>query len=211
MYLSKQLKSDYDIIVVGAGPAGSMAAREAARRKVEVLILEKDREVGTPVRCAEGVAKKDLERILEHSVLPGWVASEISKFRLFSPNGTPVYINIDEIGYVLNRRLFDYDLALQAVGEGAQLLTHAEVYSVLHTHGKISGVKVRLAGKEEEITTPKKVKGLAKMCRELKSQGKQDEEIVQEVKKKYIESGKSEKEANSKAKSWVKHMVWDLG
>lgn len=68
-----------------------------------------------------------------------------------------------------------------------------------------------VSGKEEEITSPKKVKGLAKMCRELKSQGKQDEEIVQEVKKKYIESGKSEKEANSKAKSWVKHMVWDRG
>lgn len=151
MYMNNQLKSEYDIIVVGAGPAGSTAAWEAARRNVEVLILEKDREVGIPVRCAEGAAKKELERILEHPVLPGWVVSEISKFRLFSPDSTPVYVNIDEIGYVLNRRLFDYDLAIKAVNEGAQLLTHAEVYSVLNSQGKISGVKVRIAGEEKEI------------------------------------------------------------
>lgn len=54
-----------------------------------------------------------------------------------------------------------------------------------------------------------KVKGLAKLCRELKAQGKKDEEIVQEVAKRYVESGKPEKEANSRAKNWVKHMIWD--
>lgn len=151
MYMSNQLKNEYDIIVVGAGPAGSTAAWEAARRNVNVLLLEKDREVGTPVRCAEGAAKKELERVLEHPVRPGWVASEISKFRLVSPDGSPVYVHIDEIGYVLNRRLFDYDLALKAVNEGAQLLTHAEVYSVVNTNGKMSGVKVRMAGNEKEI------------------------------------------------------------
>ncbi|NNG26631.1 MAG: FAD-dependent oxidoreductase, partial [Ignavibacteriaceae bacterium] len=42
---------DYDIIVVGAGPAGSMAARFAAEQGVSVLMLEKDRDVGYPVRC----------------------------------------------------------------------------------------------------------------------------------------------------------------
>jgi len=151
MYLHKQIRNEYDIIVVGAGPAGSIAAWQAARHKVRVLLLEKDREVGTPVRCAEGIAKKDLESIIEQPVLPGWVASEISKFRIFSPDGTPVYVRIHEQGYVLNRRLFDYGLALKATSAGAQLLTHAEVFSVLKEGDFIRGVRVRVAGEEKEI------------------------------------------------------------
>lgn len=47
------LKNEYDIVVVGAGPAGTVAARYAAQNGVSVLILEKDRDVGYPVRCAE--------------------------------------------------------------------------------------------------------------------------------------------------------------
>jgi len=47
------MKDEFDIIVVGAGPAGSMAARFAAEKGVSVLILEKDRDVGYPVRCGE--------------------------------------------------------------------------------------------------------------------------------------------------------------
>jgi digeranylgeranylglycerophospholipid reductase len=151
MYVHKQILDEYDVIVVGAGPAGSMAAWQAARKNVRVLLLEKDREVGTPVRCAEGVAKKDLEEIIEQAALPEWVASEISKFRIFSPDGTPVYVKIHEVGYVLNRRLFDYDLARRATSEGAQLLTHAEVVGVLRNGDHISGVKVRIAGEEKEI------------------------------------------------------------
>ncbi|MBN2364575.1 MAG: NAD(P)/FAD-dependent oxidoreductase [Calditrichaeota bacterium] len=142
MYASGQLEKNYDIIVAGAGPAGCMAAWHAARENLSVLLLEKDREVGTPVRCAEGVARKDVEELLEHPVLPGWVAAEISRFRLIAPDGTPVYVNIDDTGYVLNRRLFDYGLALKAVSQGARLITSAEVTGVLRENGKISGVKV---------------------------------------------------------------------
>lgn len=151
MYINNQIRDEYDVIVVGAGPAGSIAAWQAARSKVKVLLLEKDREVGTPVRCAEGVSKKDLEKIIEQVALPGWVASEISKFRIYSPDGTPVYVKIHEIGYVLNRRLFDYDLALRATTEGAQLLTRAEVVGVLRNGNQISGVKVKLSGEIKEI------------------------------------------------------------
>ncbi len=44
------MKESYDVIVVGAGPAGSTSARLAAEGGAEVLMLEKDREVGIPVR-----------------------------------------------------------------------------------------------------------------------------------------------------------------
>ena len=42
--------SDYDVIVVGSGPGGSIAAKVAAENDLRVLILEKRQEIGTPVR-----------------------------------------------------------------------------------------------------------------------------------------------------------------
>ena len=55
------MKNKYDVIVVGAGPAGSTAARFATEAGASVLLLEKDREIGLPVRCAEGVGEKGIE------------------------------------------------------------------------------------------------------------------------------------------------------
>jgi len=151
LYVSSQFKSDYDLIVVGAGPAGSVAAWQAARAGIQVLLLEKDREVGTPVRCAEGVAKKDLEKLLEEPVPSGCVAAEINKFRLIAPDGTPVYVNIDETGFVLHRRLFDYELALKATRAGVKLLTHSEVIGVIKSGNYITGVQVKNNGEVKTI------------------------------------------------------------
>ncbi|MDP6568795.1 MAG: FAD-dependent oxidoreductase, partial [Candidatus Marinimicrobia bacterium] len=43
-------KQKFDIIVVGGGPAGTTAARYAAQEGLSVLLLEKDRDIGVPVR-----------------------------------------------------------------------------------------------------------------------------------------------------------------
>ena len=56
----------YDVVVVGAGPAGSMAAKTAAENGLNVLLVEKRQEIGTPVRCAEGVSKESIELSLIH-------------------------------------------------------------------------------------------------------------------------------------------------
>jgi digeranylgeranylglycerophospholipid reductase len=45
-----------DVLVVGGGPGGLVAAREAAAGgRSDVLLVERDRAVGAPVRCGEGV------------------------------------------------------------------------------------------------------------------------------------------------------------
>ena len=45
----------YDLAVVGAGPAGSNAARIAAKKGLSVIVLDKRQEIGSPVRCGEGL------------------------------------------------------------------------------------------------------------------------------------------------------------
>ena len=44
-----------DILVIGAGPAGSSAAKHAALGGAKVILIEKKSEIGAPKRCAEGV------------------------------------------------------------------------------------------------------------------------------------------------------------
>ena len=49
------MKNNYDVIIVGGGPSGSMSAIEIAKAGYSVCILEKDRDIGMPVRCGEAI------------------------------------------------------------------------------------------------------------------------------------------------------------
>jgi len=148
----------YDVIIVGAGPAGSLAAYTAAKENVKVLLLEKDREIGTPVRCAEAVGKDSLDKILDQDIDPKWLAATIKKFRFVAPDGSIVYPQVPMIGYVLNRQVFDYDLAMYAAKAGAVVRTKAYV-SALHWEGDtVAGVKCRF-GREERLIRSKIVIG----------------------------------------------------
>lgn len=143
------MKNNYDIIVVGAGPAGSMAARFAAEKGVSVLMLEKDRDVGYPVRCGEAISKAGVEEFITSD--EKWIASHISKFSLNSPDGTEAIIEFDDAGYVLERRIFDYALAKTAASAGAEILTRAYVNGLIFEDDKVCGVKYEFRGEQKEL------------------------------------------------------------
>lgn len=143
------METSYDVIVVGAGPAGSRAARHAALGGVRILMLEKDREVGVPVRCAEGVGEAGLRFVAEPK--DRWIAQRISGVRLVAPNGKEVDVRDQQFGYVLNRKIFDYDLAQEAADAGAEILTKAYVNGLIMEDGFVRGVSVNIMGKETKI------------------------------------------------------------
>lgn len=143
------MKNNYDIIVVGAGPAGSMAAKFAAEKGVSVLMLEKDRDVGYPVRCGEAVSKAGVEEFIEPDKT--WIKAYISKFSFNAPDGTEAVIEFGEAGYVLERRIFDYELAKSAAKAGAEILTRAYVNGLVIENNKVSGVKYEFKGEQKEV------------------------------------------------------------
>lgn len=115
-----------DVLVIGAGPAGSSAAKHAAINGAEVLMIEKKSEIGTPKRCAEGVSKDGLKKL---NIKPNsrWVTKEINGVRLIAPNGTSVWLNeekvkLPETGYVLERKVFDKYLAMEAARAGVKIM-----------------------------------------------------------------------------------------
>ena len=144
------LKNKYDVVVVGGGPAGSMAAWEVAKGGVSVCMLEKDRDIGYPVRCGEAVGESGLRQFVE--IEESWIAEKITSVKLVSPNLTSVDIDFAaETGYILNRRIFDYDLSRYAANAGAEVYTKAYVKNVLANNGQTNGVVLDYLGEEKQI------------------------------------------------------------
>lgn len=144
------MKSDYDIIVVGAGPAGSMAAKFAAEKGVSVLLMEKDRDVGYPVRCGEAVKKETIDKFITPN--KKWIAAEINKFSFTSPDFQSVEVEFEDVkGYVLERRIFDYELAKLASEAGAEVVTRTYVNGLIFENNKVAGVKYDYRGEQKEL------------------------------------------------------------
>jgi digeranylgeranylglycerophospholipid reductase len=143
-----------DVLVVGAGPAGSSAAKHAALNGAEVLMVEKKSEIGSPKRCAEGVSKDGLIKLgIEPS--SRWVTSEIDGVRLVSPGGIDVWLTKDtvklpEMGYVVERKVFDKFMAMDAARAGANIMIKTLVKGLEKKDDHVM-VKAERMGKEIEI------------------------------------------------------------
>ncbi len=69
----------YDVIIIGAGPAGLMAARELKNENISFLILDSTRKIGLPLRCAE-ITREDSFLELFGSTNYPFVKNRTSKF-----------------------------------------------------------------------------------------------------------------------------------
>lgn len=120
-----------DVLVVGGGPAGLVAAREAASAApgLDVLLLERDRAVGAPVRCGEGVGSRGLAEFLDPVGAP-WVSRRITRVIFWAPDGTEVRVAEGDVGYVLDRTRFEPALAAEAGAAGAEIAVGTEVTGI---------------------------------------------------------------------------------
>jgi digeranylgeranylglycerophospholipid reductase len=114
----------YDAVVVGAGPAGSMTAYEIARAGYGTLLLEKHKQPGLPLCCAEGISMGAMNQLFD-TIEPAWLSSEIDRFVMVAPDGSRAAARSERRGYILDRPRFDYDLAHRARKAGADLVCEA--------------------------------------------------------------------------------------
>ncbi len=116
------------MVVVGAGPAGSLAARAAAEGGARTALLDHRRELGHPVQCGEFVPSAreladlfDAPGLIEAAfdVPPNTVLRATRYMTCVSPYGHRFRFPLE--GWTVSRRAFDKALAVRAEGAGAEL------------------------------------------------------------------------------------------
>lgn len=123
------MRNEYDVIVIGAGPGGSVTARELAKKGLSVLLLEKRERVGYPVRCGE--ASTTFEDLQAFGPFPeDCIESKIDGLFVYGPAGTEIDYYKKDTGVMLNREKFDPCLAELAKKDGADLQTFARASAV---------------------------------------------------------------------------------
>ncbi len=135
-----------DVLVVGGGPAGLIAGREIASRDpgLDVLLVERDRAIGSPVRCGEGVGSRGLQEFIDIAGAD-WISRQISRVIFWAPDGTEVRVAEGDVGYILDRSRFEPALAAQAGGAGVDVRVGTEV-TAIRRHG---------AGWEADLSGPR--------------------------------------------------------
>jgi len=112
----------FDVHIVGAGPAGSVCAREAARRGLKVLVSEEHSRVGLPVQCSGLISIEGLDSLgIDYSSA---VLNRVNGARIFSPGMSEISVGDgDARACVVDRAKLDRLLSDAAEKEGARIET----------------------------------------------------------------------------------------
>ena len=103
------------IAIVGAGPAGSYAAKLLAEQGFDVELFEEHEKIGRPVQCTGLVTREIFDFVDKGS----FIINELNGVKVVAPNGKVVEILLKE--FVIDRQKLDSGLARQAVRAGAML------------------------------------------------------------------------------------------
>jgi digeranylgeranylglycerophospholipid reductase len=119
------MTESYDVVIIGAGPAGSSAAQTAAQKGVNVLVIDRRQRVGVPVQCAEFVPQwiSHCVHFSSNSVL-----QTIDSMITHLPEGTSH--EMKSPGYMLDRSLFDKDLVASVILSGGRISIETKAVSL---------------------------------------------------------------------------------
>ncbi|MDD5141987.1 NAD(P)/FAD-dependent oxidoreductase [Methanoregula sp.] len=115
----------YDVVVVGAGPAGSAAAGACAAAGLRTLCIEEHGTIGYPVQCAGLLSNA---AFTECRVSGRAVQNKVSGARVISGKGSRILIDAKKtMAFVVDRGTLDREMAEHAAGAGAEYLLHTAV------------------------------------------------------------------------------------
>lgn len=156
----------YDVVVVGAGPAGLRSARLCEQAGLKVLVVERKTEIGLPVQCS-GLISRNLDRLVRPP--DDCIEHRVNGAIVHGPGGKE--IRLEKPGtaaYVIDRKVFDEQLAKQVkseirfgtslerleFGSGVKLITNegeVKARAVLGCDGPSSVVRKHFAVRPHEI------------------------------------------------------------
>ena len=133
----------YDVIVVGAGTAGCLAAKTVAEQGLKVCLVEKKKreEIGEKI-CGDALGEHHLKFLGLEKPTGGELEAKIDGIKIYSPDENTVFTIADKdfIGYLLNRRLFGQWLLKKATDKGAMLQDNMNFRSPIIEKSAVVGV-----------------------------------------------------------------------
>lgn len=133
------IKTDYDIVVIGCGPAGTTTARVAAEKGLKVLLIDKKQELGAPIQCSGALSANALE---ECNIDPNkeFIQEDVFGFSVYNNEGDETVLDYRKLksekygtdagkkplGYVVDRRRFDRYLFTLAERAGVDIWLKTE-------------------------------------------------------------------------------------
>ncbi len=129
---------DYDIAVVGGGPAGLSAACAAAKFKAKVILFEKDESIAHNIRTSGVTWIEEIEKLgisKEHY-------NPIKNYSFISPSNDVIIRGNTAKSFVLNVRSVYQHLAFLAAEVGSEIMVRSNVINIaLNSENRISGLK----------------------------------------------------------------------
>jgi digeranylgeranylglycerophospholipid reductase len=148
------MKGEYDVLVIGGGPAGAIAAKTAVEKGLSACIVEKRPAIGAPIRCAEGIGKEALHEFIEPN--PRWISAEMTGAAIVAPDGFLMKLESkfagNKVGYILDRKFFDRELVWRAAEAGADVAVKSRASAPIMENGCVKGAKVESCGQITKVS-----------------------------------------------------------
>ena len=136
---------NYDVVVVGAGPAGAIAAKYAAQNGASTLLIEEHASIGSPVQCTGLISTAALREC--ETGEGSFVLAKMKGAFVYAPNCEELVVKGKDVkAYVIDRKIFDRTLAERALDAGANILLRTRFIGM--ERGKISVIS---NGEKKEI------------------------------------------------------------
>jgi len=150
-----RMEMEYDVVVVGGRVAGSASSLFASKGGLDVLMIEKRQEIGTPVQCGEATTK-DTYKTLGIKPSKKYLRAELKGSDIHAPNGKHVRVEGGKIhgfmeGYVVERKIFDKELAIESAKAGTDIMVKTTVKDLIMKDGNVCGVVAKHLGKTFDI------------------------------------------------------------
>lgn len=154
------MKNEYDVIVVGGGPAGVSAALSCSKNNLNVLLIDKKKQemIGDKV-CGEAISKETSHFISDKLGIKPPSGTEINApvEKLILQTSLPEeYISLPAIGYMIDRHKYGQRLLKDAINSGVEVLSETKVLEPILKNNKVSGVLIK-------TKNAKKIELLAKL------------------------------------------------
>ena len=147
------MKNKYDVLIIGGGPAGALAAKTAVEMGLSACLVEKRPAIGVPIRCAEGIGKEALHEFIDPD--PKCISAEMTGASIVTPDGFLMKLESglagNKVGYILDRKFFDRELVWEAAEAGADIAVKTRASAPIMENGCVKGAKIESCGKVSNI------------------------------------------------------------